>query len=664
MTVSNDTNSVSIPPGVSTGATFRVSAPPSVSQTSPDFSMSAATSIGVISNTRASSQVVTDFEGLYRTAQNNELCRGGLRRIENLISRSSTNKFSQVTNTTAAPANWIWTVGSATVSSATFGSFSDGVLYAEWTITNGSAGTVTPNIRFTTTQADLPAVAGQKVAFRARMAITAASGGASSTFTTACYTSADALVSEQDTVMTAANGTFADKIWATLTPNTLAGATTARLFTTIKLTVPVGASITIRIANVQAQYVCGASNQVCGKYVDAMTVYNAVVTGVRYSTYTNTNTVGAANTLTDRDGLTISNSWTGIDLPFGTGTNRKTYSEALDTAVEWTATQLGVTNNGTLGPDAIGQLQKLTDTAVAAEHTLYGAITGATTGTLWTVSYHVKAGDLYGVRLRVGTATDFGMAEFRFSDMTVVGALISGGTGTCRNAWIERVGLTDIYRVHVSATFSAAILGQATLLACSAAGVTIYTGTGKFFYAGYTDYTQLDANGPYIPNKGTGTSARALNVLSGTIPGISGGNNLTVVMRFRPYYNPVATWKQDWYEGLYVGTVGSADFLRVGTGNKTAANIYATKKAAGVETHAFVSATGLTRLSTIINIGRLTNNVLSSAINGGAFVTDASTVASNHSAVWSVGDMHAQVTSIEVWRRAWSDAEWAAGSLT
>lgn len=606
-----------------------------------------------VTNTRASAQTVTDHDGIYRQARNNELCWDGLRRVENLLARSSSGAGSEVIGG-AKPAAWTWTANSATISAASYGAFADGAEYVEYTITNTSGSTQYPYLRFVTAVTDITALAGEKIAFRIRGAITASSGGAMAQYCTWTYTNAPAYIAQQTATLSTSNQTLADSTYATSTPLTLAGAATASMLPHLIITIPNTASLTVRIAKVQVQKVHGASNLVCGQYVNAITVYNAVVAGVQYSSTTNGNSV-ASGVLTEAGGAAISNAWTGLNLGLAQ-INRKTYSENLAHATEWTRTNLTAVDDGTLGPDAVGQLQKLTDDAVNAEHSLYGAADGAAAGTMHTVGFHIKAGTLYGVVLRVGSDTNYGQAEFRFSDMTVV-TTASLGTGTYRNAWIERVGLTDIYRIVVCVTYSGSILCQAKVLAAQSAGVTSYVGTSQYCYAGFAGvFSATDSLGPYIPNKATGTTTRQLNTISGTLSGFASNGNITVVTRFKPFYNPQATWKNDWYEGPIIGS--QTDGFRSVIGEKTLNRMYSIKYVSGVSFLAAPTVTGLVRLQQLAVCSGLRGGESRTSVNGAAPTVNTDTTVPANASTWGIGDLNGLLQRVDFYRRSMSDAEY------
>lgn len=624
----------------------------------PAFTLDAlgAASSYALTNTRALKQTITDHEGIYHQAQDNELPWNGLRRNENLLRRSSTGAGSQVSGG-AVPTGWVVAAGGATVAAPTFGTFSDGVEYAEYVITNTSGSTKVPQIKFVYATSDITSVAGEKIAFRIRMSIPATSAGTVPSFVIAQYSTTPTYLAAVSQVISAANTVLADAIYATGTPLTVSNASTAYIVPYINASVPDGGSITIRIANVHVQKVRGASNLVCGEYVDAATTYNAGIAGVRYLPTTNGNSVNGSLVMTEAVGAAISNTWTGLSLP-QTQINYKTYSEDMD-AVDWTLTNATAPDDGTLGPDGIGQLQKFTDDATNGVHTLYGAASGATTGTMHTKCFHVKAGTLYGVVLRVGSDANYGQAEFRFSDMTVV-TTASLGTGTFRNAWIERVGLTDIYRIIVCATFSGAILSQAKVLAAQSAGVTSYVGTSQYCYIGFSDlFVGHDSPGPYIPNKATGTTTRALNAPSGKLPGVFAANgNMTMVVKFKPFYNTAATWKQDWYDGVFIGS--AAAFVKSHHGTKTAA-VWLANKYTGSANTAAVTATQF-RLQQVGICTGVRGGALNISVDGGAVSANANTTIQNNIAAWYIDDIHGLVQRIEFWPRAMGDAEMRARS--
>lgn len=606
----------------------------------------------VYTNTRSSAQTITDFEGIYRQTSNNEVPRDGLYRIDNLLRHSLANPGSQVSGG-AIPASWSWqSTAGVTVSAASYGTFADGVEYVQYTITHASGGTNYPLFRFVSALTSIAASERQKVAYRTRMEVTASSAGCRPYMTTYAYTSASGYVTEYSTALVAASTPLADGIYGTATPHTLAGSTIAYAMPAIQIAVPAGGSITIRIANHQMQRVQGASNQVCGDYVNATTTYNAGIPGVRYASKTNANTVDAGTlALTEIEGAAITNAWRGVSVPHA-ATNNCTYTEDL-TAVDWTQDGIVPTNDGTLGPDATGLLQKLTDTTGNVVHSIYRLITGTSQSVAG--SFHLKAGGTIPfIRLRVGDTSNNVYVDFNCATMAIAASGVTGAITTLRSVSVVRCGLTDIYRVSVGATASSAIAKTYVVNFCQTVGNTAaYIGTQQYAYFGFAQEEDRESSTPYISNKATGTTSRLANAITTTLPDVS-ARDLAVIITHRPFYSPSATVKSIAYTLAKIGSVSGDDLkLEAAAGN---ANILSVKSIASATYSS--GSTGLTGVNERTKWGfRLTGNKIRLCVNGTLATEHSNTTAATNDGVLTLATSNSVIERIETYTRTMGDAE-------
>lgn len=603
--------------------------------------------------TRASVQTVTDHDGIYRQAQNNELAYMGLHRVENLLRRSVANPGSRVLNG-AIPASWSWQgTGGVTVSSPTYGSFSDGVEYVQYTVTHASGGTNFPLFRFVSALTSIAAVAGQKVAYRFRIQVTASSGGCQPQITTYVYTSASAYITQYNTAIVAASTTLADGVYGTATPHTLVGATIAYSMPAFQITVPSGGAITLRIANVHMQRVQGASNLVASKYVDAITTYNAGVAGVEYLSTINANTVnGSTLALTEAVGTAITNAWNGLDAPY-TSTNSCTYSEDLTNAA-WTADGVVPTNDGTLGPDAIGQLQKLTDTTLLVVHRIFQTHASGATQTASTV-HILSGGTIPYIRVRSGDVTNHVYADINCATMALA-ASGAAGTATLRSVLFERVGLTNKYTIKLAATYSAGITPLTVINLCQSVGVTTaYLGTQQYVYAGFGQHEagRTEAT-PYISNLTTGSTSRQANLITAVLSNLNGGKNLAMIVNHRPYYAPSQTIKTANYQAGRIGSVLNDSHVMLV--DAATAGISGVKKIAGANNAS--SATGATGAGFSTKWAfRVTENKIMLCVNGTLAPENSNTTTATNNSTLTLADTNSVFELIEIYRRNMPETE-------
>lgn len=393
------------------------------------------------------------------------------------------------------------------------------------------------------------------------------------------------------------------------------------------------------------------------QYVSSSTTYNAGVSGVRYFATTNGYTADGDGVVVEGEGTAISNTWTGLSVPY-TSTNVTAYSEDLTQATAWTGDNVTIANDGTLGPDGVGQLQKITDNAANAIHRVYQTHAAGATQTACTV-HLLSGGTIPFVRVRSGDGTNQVYADINMATMTIA-ASGAAGTATLLQAQLVQLGTTAKYTLKLAATYSAGITPSTVISLCPSQGtITAYVGTGQYCYAGFAQHEAGRTEcSPYIPNKAAGSTTRQANDIQATLPSALAANpNLTMIVTHRPFYDPANAVKTTSYILAQLGSVSTEKLWLYATSN--AATATASKVVAGVGNLAATSAAS--GIGTRTKWGmRLKQAKASVAVDGTVSAENANTSAPAHNNVLLIGGGNSRLERIEIYTRAMSDSEFSA----
>lgn len=151
-------------------------------------------------------------------------------------------------------------------------------------------------------------------------------------------------------------------------------------------------------------------------------------------------------------------------LTEGVGTNSLLHSEVFDN-IAWIKAESAITANAVTAPDGLVTADKLTETAVTAEHTVSQSST-ITANILYTYSVYVQAAERSVVQLRIvaanGTAGTVA-GVFDLTAGTVVSAALVSGTATTISGAIGP-SVNGRRRVSVSCTLSATTTSAALFI--------------------------------------------------------------------------------------------------------------------------------------------------------------------------------------------------------